>query len=187
MAIKLIVGLGNPGEQYAKTRHNVGFWFLDSLSDSFKPDPRFFSRSVRESFGRRKSWLIKPHVYMNESGRAVASFANFYKIPADEILIVHDDLDLEPGTIRLKTGGGHGGHNGLRNIILKYGNGDFHRLRIGIGHPGHKSDVIKYVLKKTPKKDCGIIAEALKNAKNHLSDIVAGNFAAVMNTLHQKS
>ncbi len=186
MAIKLIAGLGNPGDQYANTRHNVGFWFLDALSDSFKSDPRFFSKSTRETFGRRKSWLIKPNVYMNESGRAVASFANFYKIPADEILIVHDDLDLEPGTVRLKTGGGHGGHNGLRNIILKYGSSSFHRLRIGIGHPGHKTDVTKYVLRKTPKKDITIIEDALQVAKNHINDIVNGDFAKVMNLLHQK-
>jgi len=187
MPIKLIAGLGNVGAEYDNTRHNVGFWLLDRLSNSFKSDPRFFTFSARESFGRRKSWLLKPKTFVNASGRAVAAFASYYKIPADEILIVHDDLDLEPGTVRLKAGGGHGGHNGLRSIISTLGTNKFHRLRVGIGHPARRYDVVKYVLKKPSKVDLGKIEDALTAAEHHIKDIVNGDFAKVMNQLHQRS
>jgi len=185
MPIKLIAGLGNFGTVYDKTRHNAGFWFADLITDTFKSDPKFFAFVARENFGRRRSWIIKPKTYVNDSGRAVATFAAYYKIKPAEILVIHDDLDLEPGVVRLKASGGHGGHNGLFDIISKLGTNKFRRLRIGIGRPAPKFNVAKYVLKKPSKIDQAKIADGMQTAKSHIKDIVNGEFAKVMNQLHK--
>ena len=138
--IKLIVGLGNPGNQYEKTRHNAGFWFIDTLAsqlgETLKHESKFHGEVVKTAINYRNVWLLKPDTFMNKSGLAIAALANFYKIEPEEILIVHDELDIPPGSIRFKVGGGHGGHNGLRDTVAKMGSKSFQRLRVGIGHPG---------------------------------------------------
>jgi PTH1 family peptidyl-tRNA hydrolase len=149
---ELIAGFGNPGSEYAATRHNAGFWFVDELAAragaTFNTDKRFFAAVASAQIAGRKVLLVKPMNYMNNSGQGLAAVARFFKIDTKKILIAHDELDIAPGEIRLKRAGGHGGHNGLRDSVAKMGNGDFWRLRIGIGHPGHKSAVSGYVLKR---------------------------------------
>ncbi len=148
-SIKLIVGLGNPGSQYIKNRHNAGFWFLDQLASRhqlvFKKEKKFLADITRFTDDQR-IWLQKPTTYMNDSGIAVAAISKFYQIKPEEILVVHDELDHPAGIVRLKLGGGHGGHNGLRDISQRLQSKQFLRLRIGIGHPGHKDKVSPYVL-----------------------------------------
>lgn len=155
--IKLIVGLGNPGPEYLLTRHNAGFWFIDALarrlSLTFSSDKKFHAETCRYQKGNIDCWLCKPQTYMNESGLAVQAITSFYKIPMDQTLIIHDEIDLEPGTTRLKKDGGHGGHNGLRDIIQRTGSTDFLRLRIGVGHPGNKDKVVSYVLGRASAED----------------------------------
>ena len=142
---ELIAGFGNPGSEYAATRHNAGFWFVDELArqygGTFSIDKRFFAAVADVRIDGRKVFLVKPMNFMNNSGQGLAAVARFYKIEPEKILVAHDELDLPPGHIRLKKAGGHGGHNGLRDSLAKLGSGDFWRLRIGIGHPGHKSAV----------------------------------------------
>ena len=144
------MGLGNPGPEYVLTRHNAGFWFLDALAQkfslTFSPDKKFQSEVCRYQKGSVDCWLCKPQTYMNDSGIAVQAIAGYYKIPLEQILVVHDEIDLEPGVTRLKKGGGHGGHNGLRDIIQRMGSSEFLRLRVGVGHPGSKDKVVSYVL-----------------------------------------
>ena len=148
--IKLIVGLGNPGAEHTETRHNVGFWFIDTLAKkyslTFRPESKFQSEVCRISIADIDCWLCKPVTYMNVSGQAVQAIANFYKIAIDEILVAHDEIDLNAGTVRLKKDGGHGGHNGLRDIIEKINGKNFIRLRIGVSHPGSKEQVTPHVL-----------------------------------------
>lgn len=185
-APRLIVGLGNPGASYADHRHNLGFWFVDRLADELKitlaPQGKFHG-----SIGRyRELWLLEPSTYMNSSGRAVLALANFYKILPDEILIVHDDLDLRPGDIRLKHGGGHGGHNGLKDIQACLSTPDFWRLRLGIGHPGERSEVINYVLKAPRKEEQALIDRALDRCLLAWPQIAAGDYAAAQRVLHVK-
>ncbi len=182
--IKLIVGLRNPGAQYQDTRHNAGEWFLDAIatsdSVSFKINKKFFC-----DIGEINNTLIaRPNVFMNESGRVVANIARFYKINASEILIAHDELDLPPGQVKLKKGGGHGGHNGLRDIIQCLGTNDFYRLRIGIGHPGHKDKVTPYVLGKPMTEEKERILEAITRANVVLPQVLSGNMQKAMNDLH---
>ncbi len=188
--IKLIVGLGNPGSDYDKTRHNAGFWFIDEItrqsSVHLKPELKFHGSSGKTQIASQDVWLLQPSTYMNNSGQAVNSLARYYKIEVDEILVVHDELDLEPGTVKLKKGGGHGGHNGLRDIISHLGSKEFYRLRLGIGHPGNARDVSDYVLKAPSKSDKAQIEMCIDDALRELQDIVCGEFAAVMNTLHTK-
>ena len=153
-SIQLIVGLGNPGAQYEDTRHNAGFWFVEQLAraygGSLQPEKKFFGYAARITIGGQDVRLLTPSTFMNRSGQAVNAIATFYKIPPQAILVAHDELDHPPGIGRLKQGGGHGGHNGLRDIISSLGNNkDFCRLRIGIGHPGNSKAVVNYVLKKT--------------------------------------
>ena len=140
VTIDLIVGLGNPGSKYEQTRHNAGFWFVEEIARlkgaHFRPESKFSGEVCKLVLEGRDVWLLKPDTFMNRSGLSVHKLASFYKIPVENILVAHDELDLEPGTARLKTAGGHGGHNGLRDIIAQMGK-EFHRLRIGIGHPGH--------------------------------------------------
>ena len=189
--IRLLVGLGNPDPRDARTRHNAGFWLADAVAsrwgDGFRSQSNFFGDVADCRVGDHRLRVLKPMTYMNNSGRAVASIASFYKLGAEEILVAHDDIDLPPGTVRLKRGGGHGGHNGLRDVIPQLGSADFARLRIGVGHPGHKDAVVGYVLKPAPADEQRVIEEAVQLAIDHFPDIVAGRFSEVMNALHRKS
>lgn len=175
--ISLIVGLGNPGSQYEHTRHNAGFWFVDQLArnsnSDLKPDKKFFGDFAQIHIGRHEIKLLKPMLFMNRSGQAVASLANFYKIKPENILVAHDELDFPVGKIRLKQGGGHGGHNGLRDIIAQLGSSNFMRLRIGIDHPGHSSLVTGYVLGK-PTSDDRIAIEASIESAIAVTELLAG-------------
>jgi PTH1 family peptidyl-tRNA hydrolase len=190
-AIRLIVGLGNPGSQYEPTRHNAGFWFVDELvqrcRQSFRAEQRFHSEVARCVLDGNECRLQKPVTFMNRSGQAVGSLARFLKIPLQQILIVHDELDLPPGTIRLKMGGGHGGHNGLRDLISHLGSKDFYRLRVGIGHPGHRDQVVDYVLRKPSKEDRRQIDDAIYDALDVMPDVVEGKFERAMNSLHART
>lgn len=186
--IALVVGLGNPGPEYAETRHNAGFRFLDSLlagsGQSLRHEGRFAGRVARLVLGGRDVWLLAPDTFMNHSGESVAKFAHFYRIDPESILVAHDELDLAPGVVRLKTGGGDGGHNGLKDITEKLGGGQYLRLRIGIGHPGYASQVASYVLRRAPASEQELIDDAIARAKEHVGDIVSGQFQKVMNVLH---
>jgi len=187
-AIQLIAGLGNPGAQYEQTRHNAGFWFVDAVARDcgaqFKAESKSRSEVARCSIAGNDCRLQKPQDFMNRSGRPVAALAAFYRIPRSGILVVHDDLDLPPGSIRLKRDGGHGGHNGLRDLIPALGGKDFLRLRIGIGHPGHRDDVVGYVLKTASREDRTAIEDAIAAAVRALPDIICGNLDAAMKELH---
>lgn len=189
--IRLLVGLGNPDPRDARTRHNAGFWFADAVASRwgglFRSQSSFFGEVADCQVGSGRVRLLKPMTYMNNSGRSVAACVNFYKFASDEILIAHDEIDLPPGTVRLKRGGGHGGHNGLRDIIPHLGNSDFARLRIGVGHPGNKNAVVGYVLKAAPADEQSAIDDALALALDHFPDIVTGKLENVMNILHRKS
>jgi PTH1 family peptidyl-tRNA hydrolase len=189
--IRLLVGLGNPDPRDARTRHNAGFWFADAVASrwggSFRSQSNFFGDVADCHVGGDRLRLLKPTTYMNNSGRSVAALVNFYKLESDEILIAHDEIDLPPGTVRLKRGGGHGGHNGLRDIIPQLGSSDFARLRIGVGHPGNNNAVVGYVLKAAPADEQRAIDDAVALAVDHFPDIVAGQLEAVMNSLHRKS
>ncbi len=186
-SIKLIVGLGNPGNEYVDTRHNAGFWFLDELVKNypanFKADKKFFGETARVNIKGQDVWLLKPTTFMNLSGQALQALAQFYKIKLENILVVHDELDLEPYTARLKKGGGHGGHNGLRDISSRMGK-DFWRLRLGIGHPGDRNKVTGYVLNKPSSDDKISIDRAIDNALRVIEDIIAGDMQKAMNNLH---
>ena len=187
-AIQLIAGLGNPGSKYEQTRHNAGFWFVDAVARRydavFRAEGRYKSDVARCRIDGQDCRLQKPMDFMNCSGMPVASLAAFYRIPRQAILVVHDELDLPPGTVRLKKGGGHGGHNGLRDLIPKLGGSDFLRLRIGIGHPGHRDDVTGHVLKPASREERDAIETAIDAAMQVLPDIVAGKLDSAMKTLH---
>ena len=184
----LIAGFGNPGSEYAHTRHNAGFWYLDELARQlgtrFTSDKRFFSQVASAQIDGRKLLLVKPMNYMNNSGQGLAAVARFFKIDARQILVAHDELDIPPGHIRLKNGGGHGGHNGLRDSVLKLGGGDFWRLRIGIGHPGHKSAVSGYVLKRAGADDQRLIDEAIELALSESMTMINGDINVATKALH---
>lgn len=186
--VRLIVGLGNPGLEYAHTRHNVGYWFVDELAHinqaHFKIEKKFQGDVSRTPIAGEEVWLFKPTTYMNLSGQALQGFIQFYKLSLDQILVVHDDLDLPPGTVRLKNEGGHGGHNGLRDIIQRCGSKHFRRLRIGIGHPGDKSQVTNYVLKKASNEDNKLIEQAIDKAMYALPLVISGEIQRAMNSLH---
>lgn len=188
--IRLIVGLGNPGREYEATRHNAGFWWVDAVaaakSASFKPEKKFHGEAVRLAANNREVWLLKPETFMNLSGRAVSALAGFYKITPDEILVVHDELDLPPGTVRLKKGGGHGGHNGLKDIIAQLGTPDFWRLRLGIGHPGDRNAVVNFVLNAPQRAEQALIEAAVDASLAGLPQLLAGDFPAAMLKLHTK-
>ena len=193
MPIKLIVGLGNPGSEYAKTRHNAGFWWVDELCAneriSLKPEKKFHGHAARLSVSSHDIWLLQPMTFMNASGRAVQALATFYKIVPEEILVVHDELDLLPATVKMKPGGGHGGHNGLKDIIAQLGTQDFWRLRIGIGHPRElqlEQEVIDFVLKRPSREHQGLIDEAMGKALAVMPQVIAGAMEAAMMQLHSK-
>ncbi|MDH5592751.1 MAG: aminoacyl-tRNA hydrolase, partial [Gammaproteobacteria bacterium] len=179
MANWLIAGLGNPGPQYEHTRHNVGFWWLDQLAHdlgaTFAVDNKYHGQLAQHQTSEHKLLLLKPLVFMNRSGQSVAALANFYKIPLSNILIVHDELDLPPGTVRLKHEGGHGGHNGLRDIIAQTGGKDFLRCRLGIGHPGDSRQVSDYVLSKPSQADRQLILSAIDDSLRVLPDVLSGD------------
>lgn len=167
--IKLIVGLGNPGDKYADTRHNAGEWLIDRLvrrfNVSLNPETKFFGKTARTLVNGKEVRFLVPTTFMNLSGKAVSALASFYRIKPEEILVIHDELDLPPGTAKLKQGGGHGGHNGLKDIVAQLGNNNnFYRLRLGIGHPGHRDLVAGYVLNKPSPTDRDVLEKALDEA-----------------------
>lgn len=169
MAIKLIVGLANPGAEYAATRHNAGAWYVDLLAERLRAplreEPKFVGYTSRITLEGEDVRLLVPTTFMNLSGKAVGAMVSFYRIQPDEILVAHDELDLPPGVAKFKLGGGHGGHNGLKDIISKLGNNpNFHRLRVGIGHPGDKNKVVGFVLGKPPVSEQKLIDEAIDEA-----------------------
>ena len=180
--------LGNPGDQYAQTRHNAGFWFLGKLSAvesvGLSLNSRFKSLVGNFRHNGQVVRVIAPQTYMNKSGEALVPFAKFYQIAPEEILVVHDEIDLLPGTTRFKTGGGHGGHNGLRDIVRLLGSKDFHRLRVGVGHPGDKSKVVSYVLNRPGLAEFQLIDASLDKALAALPQILDGDFGKAMNALH---
>lgn len=185
--LSLIVGLGNPGAEYAQTRHNAGFWYVEQLADQYritlKNDPKFFGFSGRGTIEGQDVRLLLPMTYMNRSGQSVVPFAKFFQIPTHEILIAHDELDMPAGLIRLKTGGGHGGHNGLRDIVPHIG-AEFHRLRIGIGHPGSREKVTSHVLGKAPQAEQKLLDQAIEQALSHTHLLINGQVAKAMNQLN---
>lgn len=188
--IKLIVGLGNPGNKYAQTRHNVGFMFIDELCRKFgfnlKDNNKFHGQAEKVNLYGHSIWLLKPDTFMNLSGKAVSALANFYKIENDEILVIYDELDLPAGSAKIKKGGGHGGHNGLRDIIAMSGNKEFYRLRLGIDHPGHKSKVVSWVLNRASSDDEISIDRAIEKSLNVLEDLLDGKLEKAMKDLHTK-
>ena len=184
---RLIVGLGNPGSEYEDNRHNLGFWFIDRLARELKVSlsgqGKFFGRVGRLN----DLWLLQPTTFMNRSGQAVVALARFYKILPDEILVVHDELDLQPGSIRIKQGGGNGGHNGLKDIQAHLTVPDFWRLRLGIGHPGERNEVVNYVLKAPRKEEQELIDHALDRCLLAWPKLAAGDYEATQRLLHPKS
>lgn len=188
--IKLVAGLGNPGPEYADTRHNAGFWLVDELAwqwkANFKEEKKFFGQTARAKLAGGEVWLLKPNTYMNRSGQAVQALAQFYKIAPQEILVVHDELDITPGRIKFKLGGGNSGHNGLKDIQAKLGSADFYRLRLGIGHPGERNEVVNYVLKKPRAEERELIDQAVRKSAEAMPRLLAGEFAEVQSLLHSK-
>lgn len=188
--IRLIAGLGNPGREYEATRHNAGFWWVERVASArgvaLNPDRKFHGLAARVHIGGHETWLLEPQTFMNRSGQAVGALAGFYKIAPEEILVVHDELDLPPGDVRLKNGGGHGGHNGLKDIVAHLGTSDFWRLRLGIGHPGDKSQVSDYVLHAARREEQDSIDDAMARSLDLLPQLLAGDFSAAMLKLHTK-
>lgn len=188
-SIQLIVGLGNPGAEYEHTRHNAGAWLVERLARSERinliPERKFHGLYGKGRIGGQDCWLLIPTTFMNLSGQAVQALANFYKLTPEQILVVHDELDLPAGQARFKLGGGHGGQNGLRDIISKLGNNqNFHRLRIGIGHPGDKSKVTGHVLGKPTAAEQKLMDDVITEALHVLPQAVSGDLAKAMNRLH---
>jgi peptidyl-tRNA hydrolase, PTH1 family len=188
-AIKLIVGLANPGNEYTATRHNAGAWFIEQLvqryNQSLKNEPKFFGYTSRVNISNHDVRLLVPTTFMNLSGKAVQAMAKFYQITPEEILVVHDELDLNPGIAKLKFGGSHGGHNGLKDIASKLGNNlNFYRLRIGIGHPGDKNKVVGYVLTPPSKPEQALIDQAIDESVRCTDIILSQGIDAAMNQLH---
>ncbi|MFI8607421.1 aminoacyl-tRNA hydrolase [Pseudomonas sp. NPDC077649] len=190
-AVQLIVGLGNPGPEYDQTRHNAGALFVERVADSqrvnLSVDRKYFGLVGKFNHQGREVRLLIPTTYMNRSGQSVAALANFFKIKPEEILVAHDELDMPPGIAKLKQGGGHGGHNGLRDIIAQLGNqNNFHRLRLGIGHPGHASLVSGYVLGRAPRSEQELLDQSIDFALGVLPDILAGDWTRAMQKLHSQ-
>ncbi|WP_024891245.1 aminoacyl-tRNA hydrolase [Luteimonas huabeiensis] len=186
--LRLIVGLGNPGPEHARTRHNAGFRFADAVAERFGGrfgvEAKLFGETARVDIGGRPVWLLKPATFMNLSGKSVLAAQRFWKIEPEQTLVVHDELDLPPGVARLKFDGGHGGQNGLRDIMRLLGHGRFHRLRIGIGHPGSKDKVTPWVLGRAGTDDDILTGRAIDDALDVLPLAVSGNFMDAMTRLH---
>lgn len=190
-AVHLIVGLGNPGPEYDRTRHNAGAFFVEQLADKYKAslvvERKFYGMTGKVSIQGKDIRLLIPTTYMNLSGQSVAAIANFYQIPIDTILIAHDELDLPPGVAKLKQGGSHGGHNGLRDIISKCANqNNFFRLRLGIGHPGNRNLVTNFVLGRAPKLEQDKLNTAIEFALDIIPDIANADWNKAMQTLHSQ-
>ncbi len=188
--IRLFVGLGNPGAEYEATRHNAGFWWIDHVAGAYTArlsvESKFFGLAGKMRAGEQEFWLLKPTTFMNASGRAVAALARFYKIAPEEILVIHDELDLPPGTAKLKQGGGNGGHNGLKDIAAQLGTPNFWRLRLGIGHPGDRNAVVNFVLKPPMKEEFRLIEDNILDSAKLLPLLLEGSFEAAMLKLHTK-
>lgn len=188
--IRLLVGLGNPGPEYDATRHNAGFWWIDDavrrLGGSLSMDRAYHGLVARVNRPQGPVWLLQPQTYMNLSGKSVAALARFFKILPDEILVVHDELDLLPGQMKLKQGGSAAGHNGLKDIQAQLGTPDYWRLRLGIGHPGVKSEVANFVLRKPPQSERELIEQAIAKSLESLDPILAGDMTKAMAQIHAK-
>ena len=186
--IKLFVGLGNPGPEYEATRHNAGFWWLDALSSELKAplgfDKNYHGHVARTTVNGQAVWLLKPLTFMNLSGKSVAALARFFKIAPNEILVAHDELDILPGQTKLKFGGSHAGHNGLRDIHAQLGTGDYWRLRIGIGHPGVKAEVINWVLTKPSAEHRASIEDCIARCIKAVPELLAGEMEKAMMLIH---
>lgn len=192
MGIKLFVGLGNPGDKYVATRHNAGFWFVDAVAaqnnSKLALDAKMFGivGKLNSAFSKNDTWLLKPTTFMNASGKAVAAMANYYKITPAEILVVHDELDLPAGSAKLKFGGGHGGHNGLKDIHAALGTADYWRLRLGIDHPGDRNEVVNYVLKVPTRDENDALQASIHAACGVVDLMLKGEFESAMLKLHTK-
>ena len=189
MTIQLVVGLGNPGPEYTKTRHNAGVWFVEELASryniSLRPEKKYFGLYGKGLIGNEVVHILIPTTFMNRSGQSVAPLANFFRIPVENILVAHDELDMEPGVCKIKKGGGHGGHNGLRDIISCMANNkEFYRLRIGIGHPGHRDRVTGHVLGKAPAIDQDKIDQAIDEASRCIDIWQKDDLKKAQNRLH---
>lgn len=187
--LKLIVGLGNPGPQYQYNRHNAGAWYLQALchahGDTLRPESRFFGETARIIVNGQDIRLLFPTTYMNRSGQSVGALCRYFGIDPENMLVAYDEIDFPPGTSRLKFGGGHGGHNGIRDIIQTLGgNRDFYRLRIGVGHPGNKAQVANYVLSNPPASEAALIESNIDDAVRVTADCVAGKWQQAMQTFH---
>jgi PTH1 family peptidyl-tRNA hydrolase len=187
LSLQLVVGLGNPGAEHEDTRHNAGFWFVDELvgrhEGRLKTERRYNAEAGRVSVAGSAVWLLKPMGYMNRSGQSVRAFCEYLQIPSEQVLVVHDDLDLPAGTARLKRAGGAGGHNGLKDVIAHLGE-DFWRIRIGIGHPGHREQVIDYVLERASAVDERLMREAIELAVAEFPRLLTEGAEKMMNRLH---
>lgn len=188
--IKLLVGLGNPGPEYEATRHNAGFWWLEEvarvLKTSLVPERSYFGCAARANTPAGPVWLLQPMTYMNLSGKSVAALAKFFKIAPGEMLVAHDELDILPGHMKLKVGGGHAGHNGLRDIHAQMGSPDYWRLRLGIGHPGVKADVAGYVLRKPPAAEREAIEACIQQSLGALEALWSGQMDQARRLIHDK-
>ena len=188
--IRLMVGLGNPGAEYEATRHNAGFWFIDEvarkLKVSLQPERNYFGLAARANTDGGPLWLLEPMTFMNLSGKSVAALARFFKIAPEEILVAHDELDLLPGQVKLKFGGSHAGHNGLKDIHAQLGSPDYWRLRLGIGHPGVKAEVVNYVLRKPSAEHRESIDKSIEQSLAALDLLLAGEMERAMMKIHAK-
>ena len=188
--LKLIVGLGNPGAEYARTRHNAGFWLVDELArrhgGNFRHEGKHQGELARVRIGGEEVWLLKPMTFMNRSGGPVSSVLGFYKIAPRDMLVAHDEIDLPSGTVRLKDAGGHGGHNGLRDLIAAQGDA-FWRLRIGVGHPGAKSEVVDFVLTHAGKDEQRTIDETIVMGADAIEEALRNGAQVAMNKLHARA
>lgn len=186
--LKLFVGLGNPGEKYVRTRHNAGAWWVEQLATqldvSLRFSPNFHGKTATITVSGQTSFLIQPTTFMNLSGQSVRAISQYYRIPPENILVVHDELDFPVGTVRLKKGGGHGGHNGLRDIIQHLHTDGFYRLRLGIGHPGHRDQVHNYVLGCPSSHDLSLINQAIDRSMHVVTDLMQGDIDKAMQKLH---
>ena len=188
--IRLLVGLGNPGPEYEATRHNAGFWWIDSvarkLGTTLMPQRSYFGLAAKASTAQGVVWLLQPMTYMNLSGKSVAALARFFKIEPQQILVAHDELDLMPGQAKIKCGGGHAGHNGLRDIHAQLGSADYWRLRLGIGHPGVKAEVVDYVLRKPSAEHREQIEQTIERSVDAIDLLLAGEMERAMMKVHAK-
>jgi PTH1 family peptidyl-tRNA hydrolase len=187
LPLQLVVGLGNPGDEHEDTRHNAGFWFVDELARRhdlrLKPERRYNAEVGRGDIAGKPLWFLKPMGYMNRSGQSVRAFCDYLQLPSDQVLVAHDELDLPPGVARLKRGGGAGGHNGMKDVIAHLGE-DFWRLRLGIGHPGHRDLVIGYVLERPSAVERRLVREAIELSVAEFPRLLTEGAEKMMNRLH---